>query len=115
MWQTVGEECILTVLNPIKRIYVKGDQYYKVCIEVELPTELELQYNKAMKIVTLETGMLQKDEAEKLFDMLLPLFGITLQKSNLTDVTFVNMFCSDKDAKLSEMPQPIIKQQGVLL
>lgn len=106
----------MTVLNPIKRIYVAGDQYYRVCIEVELPSELKLQYKETMKIAKLETGMLHKDEAEKLFDMLMQVFGITLQKSNLAGVTFVNMFCSDKDAKLSDIPQiPTEPYKGVLL
>lgn len=105
----------MSILNPIKRIYVEGSHYYEIHIEIELPNELKLQYKESIKTITLKTDSFHKDEVDKLFDMLLQVFGITLQKSNLAPVTFVNMFCSDKDAKLSDIPHPIQKQQGVLL
>lgn len=102
-------------LNPITRIYIDGGQYPKICIDIDLPNEVMIRREKTKKI-TLETGTCwEKQEAEELFDTILKAFGITMQKSNLSPVTFVNMFCSDKDAKLSDVPQPIPRQQGVLL
>lgn len=102
-------------MNPIKRIYIDGGQYPKICIDIDLPNEVMIR-REPVKKITLETETCwSKQEADELFDAILKTFGITLQKSNLSPVTFVNMFCSDKDAKLSDIPQPIPKQQGVLL
>ena len=101
--------------NPIKRIYIEGSQYYKINIEIELPKELKLKYKESIKTITLQTDSFYKNETDELFDMLLQAFGIILHKSDLTPVTFVNMFCSDKDAKLSDIPTPFTKPQGVLL
>lgn len=102
-------------MNPIKRIYINGDQYPNIRIDIELQDEVTIRREKTKKI-TLETVTCwEKQEAEELFDAILKAFGITLQKSNLSPVTFVNMFCSDKDAKLSDVPQPLLKPKGVLL
>lgn len=103
-------------MNPIKRIYIDGGSYPKICIDIELPDEVTIKREKT-KNITLETGVCwEKQEGEKLFDVVLKAFGITMQKSDITPITFVNMFCSDKDAKLSDIPQLVPKQsQGVLL
>ena len=103
--------------NPIKRIYIEGSSTrQEVCIEIELPREFEIGYQKTKKL-TLKTGACtEKDQIDVFFDMICKMFGITIQKSDLVPVTFVNMFCSDKDAKLSDIPQPVPKPyKGVLL
>lgn len=104
------------VKNPIKRIYINNNSSYsKVIIELELSNEIDLQH-KPTKIITLESNTCWEDsEVNTLFDTLCDVFGIIIKKSNLQPVTFVNMFCSDKDAKISEFPQSLPKPTGVLL
>lgn len=105
------------VKNPIKRIYIKkssgGISY--VVIELESSKEFEIEGRSTNKII-LETKPIYKDEySDKLFNELCDNFGITVKKSDIDAVTFVNMFCSDKDAKLSETPEPLLKGKSVLL
>ena len=108
----------MSILNPIKRIYVDGSRSSiskNICIELELPKEFELGYKKTRKLILTTDSCSGTEQIDELFDTICSMFGITLQKSNLAPVTFVNLFCSDKDAKTSDIPQPIQKQQGVLL
>jgi hypothetical protein len=107
----------MTILNPIKRIYVdaNGSVSKKIYIELELPREFEICWKNTRKLILETPSISNENEINNLFDTICTMFGITIQKSNLAPVTFVNMFCSDKDAKLSDTPQPIPKQQGVLL
>ena len=109
---------IQSVKNPIKRIYVDGSRSSiskTICIELELPKEFEIGYTKTRKLILTTDSCSNKDQIDELFDTICNMFGIIVQKSNLAPVTFVNLFCSDKDAKVSDVQPPISKQQGVLL
>lgn len=107
-----------TVQNPIKRIYLEDSNYPHIKIEVDLPESFVNHHGEKIKKLTFKSNeYFDENDGDKIFDILMKTFGITLQKADLTGVTFVNMFCSDKDAKLSENPQPLPKPKdsGVLL
>lgn len=109
---------IQSVKNPITRIYVDGSRSSiskTICIELELPKEFEICYKKTRKLILTTDSVSETDQIDELFDTICNMFGITVQKSNLVPVTFVNLFCSDKDVKISDVQQPLPKQQGVLL